>query len=189
MITSLDVLDLLYAAILGPDMLATPPIFATAAFGRVYKPGDWPTQPGQYPIVKLRLIGEDRQSIARSGAAEFTTTATVRIIGAVSAPAQFDDAGATAAETLLWQLKRQIEVAIVNSYPLASVIQQIASMRSQLAFNSEGATHLAGIQTDVAVEFYEGAESFAPVLADALETATVAATRYPPFGLAAALAQ
>jgi len=188
MITSLDLLALTHAAVLGEGRLATPPVYATAAEGRVFKPGDWPSQDGLYPLVKMRLIAEDRQSMARSGAAQFTTAATIRITGEVSAPAQFDDAGATVAETQLWQLKRQIEVAIVNSYPLTAVIQQIASMRSQLSFNSEAATHLAGVQIDLALEFYEGAESFAPVAADELDQITFAASRFPPVGFSSTLA-
>jgi hypothetical protein len=182
MTTSLDVLDLCYAAVLGPGIVTAPPAYATMAQGRVYKPGDWPSQDGLYPLVKMRLVGEDRVPIGRSGPAEFTTTATIRITGEVSAPAQIDDGGATVAETLLWQLKRQIEVAIVNSYPLTSAIQQISSMRSQLAFNSEAATHLAGVQIDLALEFYEGPESFAPVVADTLDQVSLAATRFPPVG-------
>jgi hypothetical protein len=41
-------------------------------------------------------------------------------------------------------------------------------MQTELAFNSDAATHLAGLQMDVALEFYEGPESFAPVEADDL---------------------
>lgn len=173
MTTSLDLLDATHAALIAAD---------TDAAADVFRPGDWPTQPDQYPITKLRLISEDRQQIGRSGPAEFITTATVRLVSEVSAPVELDNAGATKAEALLWRLKRQNEVAIVNSYPLAGMIQQIVSMRSQLAFTSEGATHLAGIQTDIAYEFYEGPESFAPHEADDLDGVDLA-TALPPTGL------
>lgn len=153
MTTSLDLLDLVYEAIVSAG---------TDAQERVHRPGDWPTQLGGYPRVKLRLIAEDRQSLGRSGPAEFTTTATIRAIGEVSAPAQLDNGGALAAETNLWALKAQIDAAVVGSYPLMAEIQQISSMRSQLAFNADGATHLAGVQIDFALEFYEGPEDFPP---------------------------
>lgn len=154
MTTSADVLDFVYQAILTGG---------TDAESRVYKPGDWPTQNDQYPITKMRLIAESRRSLGVSGPAEFLTTATLRLMTEVSAPATIDDAGATGAESQLWAIKGQNDAAVVNSYPLTEQVQQIAAMRSQLAFNSEGATHLAGIQTDIDIEFYEGPEDFAPV--------------------------
>jgi len=176
--TSLDILVTCHGAIVAGG---------TDAADNVYRPGDWPTQVDQYPIIKMRLIAEDRQQLARSGPAEFLTVATVRIVGEVSAPVELDNLGATRAEALLWRLKRQIEVAVVNSYPLTTQIQQIVSMRSQLAFDSEGSTHLAGIQTDIAFEFYEGPESFAPPDVDDLDRFNLAAL--PPTGLTVDLSQ
>lgn len=171
MTTSLDLLDLVHAAIVAAD---------TDAGQRVYRPGDWPSQVGTMPQIKLRLLAEDRISIARSGPPEFTSTATVRIIAQVQAPATPDDFGASEAEAALWAIKRQVEVAVINSYPLTSVIQQIASVRSHLAFNADGALHLGAIQIDLALEFYEGPESFAPVDAEDVTELAIEATNYPP---------
>lgn len=176
MTSSLDLLDLTHAAIVQAG---------TDAQGDVFRPGDWPTQDGQYPIIKLRLIGEDRQSASRSGPTDFTTVTTIRIVGEVSEPARLDDAGATEAEARLWALKRQIDVAVINSYPLASAIQRVLSMRSQLAFNADSATHLAGIQTDLALEFYEGPEQFAPVDTSDLHEVDLAVSGYQPTGFLA----
>jgi len=171
--TSLDLLNDSHNAIVDAG---------TDAEDRVYKPGDWPSQPGGYPIIKMRLLAENRQSISGSTAPEFTTTATIRFVGEVSEPAQLDDLGAAAAEAALWKLKRQIDVAVVNSYPLMKRIQNIPSIRAQLAFNSEGATHLAGIQLDMDLEFYEGPESFAPVKTVDLNEASLADTNHAPIG-------
>lgn len=170
--TSLGLLDLCNAAV----------IDSTAAEDRVYKPGDWPSQDAQYPLIKMRLVSEDRQSLGRGGAIEFVTIATVRLIGEVSEPASEDDAGATGAETALWALKRQIEVAIVNSYPLTQRIQNMPTVRAQLAFSSEGATHLAGVQIDLQLEFYEGPESFAPIAVADLNQVIATNTSLPPTG-------
>lgn len=172
-ITSIDLLGLVRDALVAAG---------TDAGSRIYAPGDWPTQPDSYPITKIRLVNESRQSIARSSAPEFTTTALIRIISEVSAPAKLDDAGATDAEMACWRIKRQNEVAIVNGYPLTASIQQISSIYSQLAFNSEGTTHLAGIQTDLALEFYEGPESFAPIIVDELLEMRLSDPHYPPHG-------
>ena len=171
--TSDDLLQLTYQAVLN----------VTDAGSRVFKPGDWPSQDEQYPLIKMRLIHEARTSLGRGGAIDFLTVVTIRITGEVSAPATIDDAGATGAESALWRLKRQIEVAIVNSYPLTAKIQNIPALVSQLDFSSEGATHLAGVRIDLQLEFYEGPESFAPVETFDLEQVTVTNTNLPPTGL------
>lgn len=171
MTTSFDILDAVQAAVVAAN---------TNAGTRVFRPGDWPSQSETKPQIKLRLFDENRVSISRSGAPEFTTTATIRVLAEVEAPASEADAGASAAEAAVWALKRQIEVAVVNSYPLTAMIQQIASMRSQLAFNAEGAMHLGAVQIDLAIEFYEGPESFAPVGSDNIDLMPFTVSTYPP---------
>lgn len=166
--TSLDLLDAVHQAILAAD---------TAAGTNVFRPGDWPTQVGQYPIIKLRLVSQSRQSLGR-GAVEFITIATIRAMIEVSAPARVDDLGAQDAETQLWNLAREVDVAVIGSDPLARLVQQVASVQSQLAFTSEAATHLAGLQMDIALEFYEGPWSFAPI--DAQDFTEVDATVSAP---------
>jgi len=171
--TSDDLLQLVNAAMIG----------ATDAQGRVYKPGDWPSQESQYPLWKLRLVHEFRTSLGRGGAIEFITVATIRMVGEVSAPAKVGDAGAADAEVALWRLKRQAEVAVINSYPLTARIQNIPTISAQLDYSSDAATHLAGVRIDLQLEFYEGPESFAPVVSDDLEQVTIANTNLPPTGL------
>lgn len=164
--TSDDVLDLVIGALRAPG--------ATSAGDLVYRTGDRPTQNDQYPNLRGRVVRETKQSLGRGGGPEFNVTATIRVIGEVSAPAAVGDAGAAQAEALLWQLKRQVEVAVVGSYPLERQIQQFASIDSQLAYNADGETHLAGIQIDFAIEFYQGLEDFALIASDDLDE--VAAT-------------
>ncbi|WP_395391487.1 hypothetical protein WBP07_12685 [Novosphingobium sp. BL-8A] len=180
MTTSLDLLDLVQSAIAAAG---------TDAGDRVYRPGDWPSQEATIPQIKLRLLSENRASISRSGAPQFTTTATIRAFLEVQAPASEDDVGAGIAEAAAWKLKRQVEVAVVNSYPLTQQIQQIASIRAQFAFNSEGAMHLAMVVLDLDLEFYEGPDNFAPIQADDLEEISLTATNYPPVTLTAGLTE
>lgn len=177
--TSGDLLELVVAALLGPLAGDQPPVYATDAGARVLRPADWPTQAGQYPVWKVRVLSETKQSLGRSGPPQFTVTTTIRAQGEVSEPAAVDDSGASAAETALWSLQRQAEVAVINSYPLTSEIQQIASVQTQLRFNGDAATHLAGIAIDFALEFYQGPEDFASVAADELDEAHLGATSYP----------
>lgn len=182
MTTSQTLLDLVVDALRGTAAQDDSPVYATGAGARIYAPGDWPTQDGQYPIIKLRVPQESKQSLGRGGPPEFIVSTTVRIVGEVSVPADVNDAGASAASVELWQLARQIEIAIIGSYPLSAEIQQFTSVNSQLSYNSDAETHLAGIQIDVVLEFYQGPDDFAPIAADPLEGADVAVTNYAPLG-------
>lgn len=181
MTTTSQLVDLVFAQLTAAG--------ATDAADRVYRVGDWPTQSDQYPIQKLRVTRETKQSLGRGGGPGFTVTATIRIIGEVSAPVEVDDAGAAAAEAALWRLQRQNEVAVIGSYALERKIQQILSVDSQLAYTSDAATHLAGIQTDLTVEFYQGPEDFAPVEADDLTEVEAELTNQPPHGFSLTLPQ
>jgi hypothetical protein len=170
MTTSMDLVDLIKTSILG----------ATDAGQQVYGPGDWPAMPENLPLLKLRLLREVRTSLGRSGAPQFTTVATVRIIAEVQAFASEDNAGAEAAQASAWAIKRQVEVAVINAYPLFSKIQQLSGMRSDLSFSANGSMHVGGIQMDLDLEFYEGADDFAPIETDEITSAHLAATNYAP---------
>ncbi len=188
MTTSADLLDLIEAAVLGPSAGAQPPVFATVAGDRVKRPGDLPTQNDQYPILKLRIVSESRQSLGK-GSVQFQTTATIRVVGEVSAPAAIGDVAASTAESQLWALKRQYEIAIINSYPLFRVVEQLEGVQTQLAFAADQSTHLAGIQSDFAFQFFEDEDDFAPIASDALTEVTAEDRQHPPSGFTANLPQ
>jgi hypothetical protein len=171
--TSEELLDLVVAAIVNGG---------TGAEDRAYRPGDWPTQGDQYPILKLRVITETKQSLGK-GEVQFSVTTTVQCVGEVSAAALPRDQGAQVAERKLWRLMRQVEVAVINSYPLFQYVEQLASVQTQLAYNSEGETHLAGIDMRLAFEHFQGEEDFAPIDADELLEATVDDVAHAPTGL------
>jgi len=170
--TSEELLDLVFAAVAGAG---------TDAADRVYRPGDWPTQGDQYPVLKLRVLAETKQSLGK-GQVQFSVTTTVQVVGEVSAAALPRDQGANDAERKLWRLARQAEVAVINSYPLFCQVEQLASVQTQLAFNSEGETHLGGIDMRLAFDHYQGEEDFAPIQADEILEVTVDATALRPAG-------
>ena len=158
----------------------------TDAAGRVAVPGDLPTQSDQFPILKLRVVSESKTPLGR-GTPQFNTLVTIRVLGEVSEPVDPDDDLLVATiQAKLLALKTQIERAIINSYPLFRIVQQLASVQTQFAFTAS-AQRLAGIQSDYAFEIYEGPEDFAPVDADDLEAVDLDATHYPPAGFAANL--
>lgn len=160
----------------------------TAAGSQVLSPGDWPTQNDQYPRLKPRVIRETKQSLGHGGGPSFTVVSTIRIIGEVSAPAQVDDAGASAAAAQLWQLARQVEVAVIGNDALYRAgVQQFASVDSQLSYSADGETHLAGIQIDISLEFYQGPEDFAPNVTTNLDEVVGTWPAYSPTGFTADL--
>lgn len=179
MTTAADLFELAYQQLTPTDKLEAP----TSAEDRVRRPGDLPTQSDAYPNIDMRLISETKQSTGR-GSIGFTTTATIRFTGKVSAPANIEEPLTSDIEVRLWTLKREIERAIINSYPLFSVVQQLVSVQSQLAYDA-AATHLAGIQSDYTFEFYESAEDFAPLPVDDLTQIVATDANHPGAGFTA----
>jgi hypothetical protein len=188
MTTTKDLLDLTWSALIGAGLEANPASYATASEQRVYRPGDWPTWDQQYPATKLRVVSESKISQGY-GDILMTVTATIRIISQVSAPASDEDGGASEAEAALWVLATQNERAVINSYPLTGLLQRFTSITSQLTFTSEGETHLAGIQTDIAMEFMQSEEDFAPLESAPLEQISIGDTVHEGLGITIPLSQ
>lgn len=189
MTTSADLLDAVYIVLLGLGAGNNPPVYATSAGARVYKPGDWPAWDQQYPVLKLRLLNEVKTALSVSGPAQFRTIATVRVIGEVNGIASPDDGGATIVEDALWALQREVEVAVIGSEPLSRIIEQWPSITSTMAFSAEGEKHLAGMNIDIQMAFYQGPEDFAPVEAEPLEEVHAEVTNHPPVGFTTDLPQ
>ncbi|WP_242183090.1 hypothetical protein [Sphingomonas sp. CARO-RG-8B-R24-01] len=183
MTTSQDLLCLTVAALKGDEVVAP-----TDARDRVFSPGDWPTQSDQYPLLKVRLLSETKQSLGKGGIM-FRVTATIRILAEVSEPVQFENAGATAAEIAIWRLVRQCECGVINSYPLTGLLQEFPSIRTELASSSESATHLAGAQIDIDMEFIQDANDFAPLPVSDLTEIEFDDTAHPGAGLTVPLSQ
>ncbi len=108
----------------------------------------------------MRLVSETKQWQGR-GSIGFTTTATIRVVGEASAPVSIDDARSSEIEAQVWSLKRQIELAIINSYPLFGLVQQLASVQTQLSYDAQSRM-LGGVQMDLTFEFYEDENDFPP---------------------------
>lgn len=156
MATAADLLDIIYAALVPSEANPEP----TDAQDRVDRPGVLPTQPDEYPRVKMRLVSETKQSQGRSSVG-FLTSVTIRVVGEAAAPVSLDDVRVSTIEAQTWALKRQIELAIINSYPLFSLIQQLATVQTQLSFDAQS-TMLGGVQSDFTFEIYEDESDFPP---------------------------
>lgn len=173
MTTALELLDIVHCALIDGR---------TAAGERVYKPGDWSTWDSQYPILKLRVTREAKTGLGVSGPAQFNAITTISVIGQVTGFASVNDGGAAAVEDALWALSREVEVAVIGSYPLQFVVQEWAAVRSTLAFSSEGEKHLAGIEIEIDLATFQGPDQFAQIPTDDLDDVDVTATNYSPTG-------
>lgn len=172
MTTEVEVFAALQAALTGK----------TDADDRVAIPGDLPTQSDQFPILKARVLAEDKQSSGH-GSISFTTLLTIRINGEVSEPVDPDDDLLVATiQAKLLALKRQVEIAIINSYPLFRIVQRLVGVQSQFAY-SANATRLAGIQCDYTFELYQDADDFAPLDVDTITELQAADPLHPPVAL------
>lgn len=154
----------------------------TAAGERIAVPGELPTQPNQYPIQKVRIVAESKQSTGR-GSIGFLTLVTIRVIGEVGEPVDAEnDLLVSPAIAKLLALKEQTERAIINSYPLFRIVQQLAGVQTQFAYDAN-ALRLAGIQSDYAFEMFQSAEDFAPLDVDDLTDMHAVDPLHPPIAL------
>ncbi len=180
MTTALDLLDMVQQAILTAQ---------TAAGSRVLKPGDWPAWDNVYPVLKLRVTREAKVGLGASGPAQFTATTTISILGEVTGFASADDGGAVVVEDDLWALSRQVEVAVIGSYPLQFVVQEWAAVRSNLNFSAEGEKHLASITIEIDLVTFQDSDQFAQIPTDDLGEVDATLSNDPPYGATIALDQ
>lgn len=137
----------------------------TAVGANVFTPRTWPTTADEMPIILVQSPRETKQnSNGRTGPAEFFVTTTIRVVARVSAKAGSGDAGAVAAEFAVGLLQRQIEIAVINDDALRRAIQKFSSVEIETGVKSEGGLVFGELVMDLALEFYQGPEAFAPVV-------------------------
>lgn len=145
----------------------------TAAGTNVFSPLDRPTWAGNYPVIFLSTPEEQKESLGRQGAPQFTVTATLQVIARVAMNQTQKDAGAAAAMVELEKLQNQIEVALINNPALMDLMQQFSFVRVTKDVNGDGESNLGELKMDFGLEFYQGPEDFFPIPTTALETVTI----------------
>lgn len=146
---------------------------ATDAGVNVFSPLDRPTWAGDYPVLFLSTPEEQKESLGRAGAPQFTVTATLRVIARVTMNQAQKDAGAAKAMVELETLQKQIEVALINNPALMSLLQEFAFVRVTKDTNGDGESNLGELKMDFGLEFYQGPEDFYPIPTTALEEAVI----------------
>lgn len=134
----------------------------TDAGDNVYSPQTWATTDDECPLIIVRTPIEQKISKGRN-APQFDTTTTVLIVGRVIAEDADSVSGDLAAELKAERLKDQIERTIINDYTLYRQIQQISSVRTAIVNDSTGEKHIAEVQMEMDVEYYQGPEDFHPI--------------------------
>lgn len=134
--------------------------FPTLARDRVYSLRDMPTKIKEYPLLNVDTPQERKESLGRN-APQYTTTATVIVTGTVASQNYADTVDQLEA------LSEQVVRAVVNDPPLYNMIQQITTIDTQLATNSDGADQLGMLMVNFSIEYYEGPEDFHPLETDA----------------------
>lgn len=157
---------------------------ATDAGANVFPVLDWPTQDQSYPILYLATPLEEKESLGRQGAPQFTVTATFKICARVKTVAQPGGIGAAAAKTALERLHAQIEVALINNPTLMGPIgplQQIPFVHVEKRISADGNQNLGELVFAIGMEFYQGPEDFYPIPTAPLQQITVDADLIQPY--------
>ena len=150
---------------------------STNAGTRVFSPLDWPTWDGTYPCMYIHPPVEDKESLGRAGAAQFTVVATLTVesrfqcpAGSLSSPF---DSGAATVENALSVMAGQIERALINSPSLTTLVSQFPFIRTRMNLSAEGEQHLGNLITEIGLEFYQGPEDFYQPITFEIEQITV----------------
>lgn len=123
-------------------------IKTTAGIATIDSPGDWNVPPEKLPAVLLRGARGRKESINK-GMAEFNSTVTLEIEGRVEA------ASASAAQDAIEALEYAVENAILTDYNVIGMVQQVASVDSEVEISSDGKRHLGGFKMSIACELFE----------------------------------
>lgn len=111
-------------------------------------PGNWPTPGEKLPAVLVKVPSEQKQSINK-GLPEFTTTLTLQVEGRLQADTP------EAAQDAIEDLGYQVEEAILKGFWIRQIIQQFASVTTDIEINSDGKGHLAGFRMVISCETFE----------------------------------
>lgn len=133
----------------------------TDAQDRVFTPGDWPTRPNTWPVLRVMALRDRKESLGRASIL-FTVTTTIRITLQAWSPGQPADVGGQYADDRLWDLQRQVEIAVINNPAFNGAIQQYPTVDSQFAVDASGALQLAEMVMDIGFEYVQGPEDFYP---------------------------
>ena len=125
----------------------------TLAGPRVFSPRDTTTYSGSYPAILVQARSERKQGW-RKGGLSFTTTASILV------NARVEHIDPAVVETQLETFQFQIERAIITYYPLYTVIQQFASIDTDVQVASDGKKHIGEIAMVFGLEY---AEIFDPI--------------------------
>lgn len=163
---------MLYSEQLRQAVVAVLKAAGTLAADRVYSPRDWPVTANVMPALLVDDTAERSQSRGNAGFPAFHTTATISVGGKVE--------GATVeeAKALLATLRGQIKTAVLSSYTLVGMVEQISAVTTQSAISAEARKHVGELQIDFDFLY---PEDFEPTITDTLEGMDIHVDLIAPF--------
>ena len=120
----------------------------TKAGASVFSPRDLETQSGTLPAILVHMPQERKESMGRGGVARFHVTAAIAVVGRVEGP----DPNAVAAQAEL--LCDQIVEAVLTG-PVVQLVEQFASVDTELVVSAAGDLHTGEAQVNFVVGFFE----------------------------------
>jgi hypothetical protein len=134
-------------------------------------PGDWTTPCEILPAILFRSPREHKESIAKT-LPEFTTSITFDLEARVEANT------AEAAQDAIEALGYQIEQALLTNQALIVLIQQVASIDTEVDITAEGRRHIGGVKMSFV---FEVCEFYEPSITNSLEGISIHADLIAPF--------
>ncbi|MBO9647362.1 MAG: hypothetical protein J7605_02545 [Variovorax sp.] len=114
-------------------------------------PGDWPTPPEKLPAVLVNAPTEQKTSVNR-GMPEFRTLISIVVQGQVTAST------AEEVQDRIEDLAYRVEEAIFKGYWINSLIEQFASVQTDVECTADGKRQLAGFRMTIGCETFEAFE-------------------------------
>lgn len=114
----------------------------------VDSPGDWNTPPAKLPSALVRVSG-DRKESQGPQLPTFTTSVSLDIVLRVQA------LSAAAAQDSLEALGYTVEQQLLTNYAVIGMLQQVASIETEVEITSEGREHIARASMRVVGELFE----------------------------------
>ncbi|MGH8541755.1 MAG: hypothetical protein ACRETW_14780 [Stenotrophobium sp.] len=114
----------------------------------IQSPGDRDTPSEKLPAILLRVTGEHKDGVAK-GQPDFTTSVRLEVDARIQA------ASAEAAQDAIEALGYAIECALFTNYGLNLIVQQFASVDTEIEVRADGRRHVGETRMVIFVEVFE----------------------------------
>lgn len=135
----------------------------TQAGDKVYSPRDFPTNDGDLPALRLKVVRSSSENlVGNAGPSQFNTTDTLEVLIRCDATASLDDEGAADAEERVDAIAEQVERLIVNAPELQLLgVDEFKAIRRAFGYDGSAALHLGEAMLEFDYVYLQPADDFA----------------------------